>query len=469
MRKLRILESDVWYDVHTSVNNREPLFWSAQERARFKQVLNEAREIYVFELRGLQFEGPQVSFCIKPADGFELPVIMQWVKQTFAVRIFFSTASGSGMRAAAGTGIAKDTVASTLGSIEALLWYANYDCLNSRRNGGIAAELVSVNEAETDEMRSFAGDKSRQYWLLRAIGHNTGEPLAFHFGTRRYENLDGLLALLEPFNIKIVYSDNNFAYRPQVTGSEVITGKENTQKTERKHLSLRMRCSRLARKGKRFFKDPVCTKSLPPSLLTFGSFRELFGDQLLLPTTCLSGTFLFEAFRSPLRMSVKSKTIRRGKPQQRCSRPLSQALRSWSVPVTLLIGLPYGIFAEDKTPEVNSRSGFTGRFVRKGLERLRKLVSEATAHSHLRWLGLHRWPSAGAGARKRGVSESPVFCEAKNAPKFYKIFILLNRRLRALSALQMNDFRIVWFVICETAPKRGFWGRWRGYACRFTA
>jgi hypothetical protein len=49
-------------------------------------VLSEAREIYVFELRGLRFCGPWVSFYIKPADGFELPVIMQWVKQTYAVR-----------------------------------------------------------------------------------------------------------------------------------------------------------------------------------------------------------------------------------------------------------------------------------------------------------------------------------------------------------------------------------------------
>jgi hypothetical protein len=27
-----------------------------------------------------------VSFCIKPADGLQLPEIMQWLKQTFAVR-----------------------------------------------------------------------------------------------------------------------------------------------------------------------------------------------------------------------------------------------------------------------------------------------------------------------------------------------------------------------------------------------
>jgi REP element-mobilizing transposase RayT len=86
MRSLRILAANAWYHVSTAVNNREPLFWSALERARFEQVLNEARKIYVFELRGLRFCGPWVSFYIKPADGFELPMIMQWVKQTYAVR-----------------------------------------------------------------------------------------------------------------------------------------------------------------------------------------------------------------------------------------------------------------------------------------------------------------------------------------------------------------------------------------------
>jgi hypothetical protein len=86
MRKLRILAAGVWYLVSTAVNNREPLFWSSQERARFKQVLNEARERYVFELRGLRFSGPAVKFYIKPADGFQLPEIMQWNKQTYTVR-----------------------------------------------------------------------------------------------------------------------------------------------------------------------------------------------------------------------------------------------------------------------------------------------------------------------------------------------------------------------------------------------
>jgi hypothetical protein len=86
MRSLRILSNGVWYGVRTSVNNREPLFWVSRERARFEQVLNEARELYVFELRGLRFSGPRVLFYIKPVDGFQLPEIMQWIKQTYSVR-----------------------------------------------------------------------------------------------------------------------------------------------------------------------------------------------------------------------------------------------------------------------------------------------------------------------------------------------------------------------------------------------
>jgi hypothetical protein len=76
----------VWYEVRTSVNDSEPLFWSRPNRDLLRQVFYEAREIYEFRLSGLRFSGPEVSFYIKPADGLQLPEIMQWVKQTFATR-----------------------------------------------------------------------------------------------------------------------------------------------------------------------------------------------------------------------------------------------------------------------------------------------------------------------------------------------------------------------------------------------
>jgi hypothetical protein len=82
----RLLVQDTWYEVRTAINNREPLFQQRQTVAIFCQVFGEARERFDFELRGFRLDGERLSFYIKPADGMQLPAIMQWVKQTFAVR-----------------------------------------------------------------------------------------------------------------------------------------------------------------------------------------------------------------------------------------------------------------------------------------------------------------------------------------------------------------------------------------------
>ncbi|MDR3356483.1 MAG: hypothetical protein LBO04_04765, partial [Spirochaetaceae bacterium] len=41
---------------------------------------------FVFAVRGLSLAGDRLAFYIRPADGFELPAIMKWLKQTFAIR-----------------------------------------------------------------------------------------------------------------------------------------------------------------------------------------------------------------------------------------------------------------------------------------------------------------------------------------------------------------------------------------------
>ncbi|MDR0760331.1 MAG: hypothetical protein LBF74_09525 [Treponema sp.] len=45
-------------------------------------------------------------------------------------------------------------------------------------------------------MWSFTGDKSHQYWLWRAIDHNSGEPLAFHLKRLRVHPGDMVEGLL---------------------------------------------------------------------------------------------------------------------------------------------------------------------------------------------------------------------------------------------------------------------------------
>jgi hypothetical protein len=86
MRPKRELAENVWYYINTAVNNGEPLFLSEFGVWLLERVLSEAHILFAFELRGVRFAGASVSFFIKPADGFKLPEIMKWIKQTFALR-----------------------------------------------------------------------------------------------------------------------------------------------------------------------------------------------------------------------------------------------------------------------------------------------------------------------------------------------------------------------------------------------
>jgi REP element-mobilizing transposase RayT len=92
MRQLRVLRQEVWYEVRTCINNREPLFRRANALAIFARVFRETGLRFVFEVRGLRLEDDQLTFYIRPEDGFELPDIMKWMKQVFAQR--FNLADG---------------------------------------------------------------------------------------------------------------------------------------------------------------------------------------------------------------------------------------------------------------------------------------------------------------------------------------------------------------------------------------
>jgi REP element-mobilizing transposase RayT len=81
-----MLKQGVWYEISTRVNNREPLFRGGQAPALFDRVFRETARRFAFAVRGLSLAGDQLAFYIRPADGFELPAIMKWLKQTFAQR-----------------------------------------------------------------------------------------------------------------------------------------------------------------------------------------------------------------------------------------------------------------------------------------------------------------------------------------------------------------------------------------------
>jgi REP element-mobilizing transposase RayT len=86
MRKLRELKQGVWYEIRTRINNHESLFRRWKALAVFDWVFRETQKRYVFEVRAMRLVRDLLSFYIKPADGFQLPAIMKWMKQVFAVK-----------------------------------------------------------------------------------------------------------------------------------------------------------------------------------------------------------------------------------------------------------------------------------------------------------------------------------------------------------------------------------------------
>src|SRR5215475_12546515 len=115
--------------------------------------------------------------------------------------------------------------------------------------------IQRAEEAEVDEMWSFVGKKKEPRWLWHAIDHRSGQVLAYVLGRRKDEVFLQLKALLEPFGITRYDTDNWGAYTRHLDPDEHWPGKRNTQKIERKHLALRTRIKRLARKTIRFSKS----------------------------------------------------------------------------------------------------------------------------------------------------------------------------------------------------------------------
>jgi insertion element IS1 protein InsB len=105
-----------------------------------------------------------------------------------------------------------------------------------------------ADEVEVDEMWSFVGKKHEQRWLWHAIDHWSGRVLAYVFGRRKDEVFLKLKVLLEPFGITHYHTDYWGAYSRHLDADEHTPGKRNTQKIERRHLTLRTRIKRLTRK-----------------------------------------------------------------------------------------------------------------------------------------------------------------------------------------------------------------------------
>ena len=133
-----------------------------------------------------------------------------------------------------------------------------------------------VEAAEMDEMWSFVQKKGQQRWLWHAIDHQSGAVLAYVLGTHADTVFLQLKQLLAPFGISHFYTDDWGTYQRHLNPEQHEIGKANTQKIERKHLTLRTRLKRLARKTLCF------SKSVRMHDLVIGLFvnRYEFGLQI---------------------------------------------------------------------------------------------------------------------------------------------------------------------------------------------
>jgi insertion element IS1 protein InsB len=118
--------------------------------------------------------------------------------------------------------------------------------------------------------------KGTPAWLWHAIDHDTGDVVAFVIGSREKEMCKQLwdtLMSLKGIEVEVVYSDDNWAYHDVIPSQILKTGKRNTQRIERKHLTFRTRLKRLCRKTicySKTLKMHIIMVSLLINVLEFG-------------------------------------------------------------------------------------------------------------------------------------------------------------------------------------------------------
>jgi insertion element IS1 protein InsB len=136
--------------------------------------------------------------------------------------------------------------------------------------------IEKVDAAEMDEMWSYVQHKGQQRWLWHAIDHQCGAVLAYVLGSHEDAVFLQLKTLLAPFRISRFYTDDWGGYQRHIPAAQHAIGKANTQKIERKHLTLRTRIKRLTRKT-------ICfSKSIQMHDIVLGLFinRYAFGLQV---------------------------------------------------------------------------------------------------------------------------------------------------------------------------------------------
>ena len=107
-----------------------------------------------------------------------------------------------------------------------------------RTNGELTVRLEAAFEAELDEQWSYVANKSNPRWLWYVVDYATNTVLAYIFGKRKDEVFKKLKQQHELFCISHYYTDDWGAYERHTDTEKHEVGEGNTQKIERKYLTI---------------------------------------------------------------------------------------------------------------------------------------------------------------------------------------------------------------------------------------
>ena len=130
----------------------------------------------------------------------------------------------------------------------AVLQPVNPAWLPSPHSRAGSARGQAKRTAELDEMWRFVGARATARSLWHALDHRTGRVLAYVVGLRKDTQFLKPRTLLAPFGVTRYYTDKAGVYQRHLPPEQHPVEKLTMQKIERKHLTLRTRLKRLARK-----------------------------------------------------------------------------------------------------------------------------------------------------------------------------------------------------------------------------
>lgn len=101
---------------------------------------------------------------------------------------------------------------------------------------------------EIDELRTYVGSKSNECWVIYAINKLNGVVIEMTVGRRTKENIRKVVNTVLSLNPKRIFTDGLVTYKGLIPQTIHRVFQYNTNKIERKNLTLRTHIKRLVRK-----------------------------------------------------------------------------------------------------------------------------------------------------------------------------------------------------------------------------